>query len=189
MHGRPAGARDPYPAGAATFLREWRARDGETVCFTGVAGGYSIVNVRVHGHEVSLLTGSIPANGVPSGLKLLEDFAARHDWIGGAVFGGARALPLRRPWEVIGRGAVALVGDAAGQMFSAHGSGIAMELLAARGLADALADGSGCWGYNVAFQRRYGGRLAASDLFRRLSASLGPDDVRALIATTCCRRR
>ena len=42
--------------------------------FTGVAGGYSIVNVRRYGDRVYLLTGSIPADGQPSGKQLLDRF-------------------------------------------------------------------------------------------------------------------
>ncbi len=159
------------PAGARAFLAEQGADEGEPVCFTSVAGGYSIVNVRVHGEEVGLLTGSVPALGAPGGPKLLADFVARHPWIGERRFGGARAIPLHRPWDVIGRGDRALVGDAAGLVFSAHGSGVAMQLVSARWLAEALVDGRGCWGWNVEVQRRLGGTLAGSDLFRRFSAS------------------
>ena len=167
--------------GAQRFMEAWDLADGEVVCFTGVAGGYSIVNVRVEGDEVSLLTGSLPAAGHPSGIALYDRFRTEHRWIGDPVFGGARAIPVRRAWEVIGRGKVALIGDAAGQVFPAHGSGIGMQLLAAKILAEALADGSGPWGYNVAWQRAYGGLLCGSDLFRRFSAALAVDDVRALM--------
>ena len=50
--------------------------EDETLCFSGVAGGYSILNVRFAHGEVSLLTGSIPADGHVSGLELLRSFVA-----------------------------------------------------------------------------------------------------------------
>lgn len=168
-------------AGAAAFLAKWGAAEGEVVCFSGVAGGYSICSARVEGDEVGLLTGTIPAAGHVGGKQLLDRFVAEQPWIGELVFGGARAIPVRRAWEVVGFGDRAAIGDAAGQIYAAHGSGIGMQLAAAELLARALAEGRGAWGYNVDFQRAYGGRLAASDLFRRLSSSLSPDDVAALM--------
>ena len=170
-------------AGADRFLEAWGARDGEVVCFSGVAGGYSIVNVRVEGDEVGLLTGSLPGQPArhASGPALLRQFVADHPWIGEPVFGGARAIPVRRALECVGRGHVALIGDAACQVYPAHGSGVGMQLVAARLLAEALASGRGPWAYNVAWQRAHGGLLAASDLFRRFSAGLDADDVRALM--------
>ncbi|MEQ1508589.1 MAG: hypothetical protein ABMB14_40530, partial [Myxococcota bacterium] len=60
-------------------------------------------------------------------------------------------------------------------------SGIAIELAAAKLLADALAAGRGPWGYNVDWPRSYGALLAGSDLFRRFSATLDADTVRRLI--------
>lgn len=170
------------PDGARRFLERYGAREGEVVCFTGVAGGYSIVNARVEGLEVGILTGSLPAAGHPGGQALLDDFVKRESWIGPRLFGGSRAIPLRRAWEVIGRGAIAAIGDAAGQVYPAHGSGVGQQLLAADILARALAEGRGCWGYNVDWQRSYGGLLAGSDLFRRFSAGLDIESLRRLMA-------
>jgi flavin-dependent dehydrogenase len=176
------------PAGARAWLRQHDAREGETLCFTSVAGGYSIVSVRVepsgvagHGGAVSLLTGSIPAEGHPSGQRLVDDFVQAHAWIGERRAGGARAIPLGRPHDVLAEGNVALLGDAAGQVFSAHGSGIAAGLLAARLLADTLAEGRGPEPYGVRWQRRHGGTLVAYDVFRRFSQRLALDEVAELL--------
>lgn len=166
---------------AERFLATWGASDGEIVCFSGIAGGYSIVSVRVDGDEVSLLTGSIPSLGHLGGTALLRQFVDENPWIGPTRFGGARAIPLRRAWEVVGRGDVALVGDAAGQVHPAHGSGIGQQLVAARLLADAVVEGRGPGGYNVDWQQTCGGQLAASDQFRRFSSTLDPDTVRFLM--------
>lgn len=156
---------------------------GEILCFTGIAGGFSILSARYESDEVSLLTGSITADGWPSGKRVLDDFLARESWIGEPIFGGARAIPLRRPHDRLTDGRVALLGDAACQVYPAHGSGIGAGLIAARFLADALRDGRGLHGYAVAWQRALGGKLAMSDLFRRFSQGLGPGDVEALIAS------
>lgn len=169
------------PEGARAWLQEKHAAEGQTLCFTSVAGGYSIVSVRVEPDAVSLLTGSIPADGHPAGQRLLDDFAAAHPWIGERRFGGARAVPLGRPHDVLAEGNVALVGDAAGQVLAAHGSGIAAGLLAARLLADTLAEGRGPEAYGVRWQRRYGGLFAAYDAFRRFSQGLALEEVEELL--------
>ena len=164
------------PAGARAFLHRHGVEPRATLCFTSIAGGYSIVNVRVDGDHVSLLTGTIPALGNPSGARLLDSFVEDNPWIGDVVFGGARAIPLRRP-RVLARGDVALLGDAGSQVFSAHGSGIGVGLVAARQLADALAHGAGPQGYARAFRRRWGILLASYDVFRRLSQRLSARQV------------
>lgn len=164
------------PAGARAFLERHGVEPGSTLCFTSIAGGYSILSVRVDGDRVSLLTGSVPALGHPGGARLLASFVAEQPWIGGFLFGGARAIPLGRP-RVLWQGNVALLGDAGGQVFSAHGSGIGLGLVAARQLADALARGDGLEGYARAFRRRWGVLLLGYDLLRRLSRRLGAREV------------
>jgi flavin-dependent dehydrogenase len=76
---------------------------------------------------------------------------------------------------------VVLLGDAACQMFSPHGSGIGTGLVAARYLADALAHGGGPLTYQVRWQREQGGFLAAQDQFRRFTQRRSLDDLRRLI--------
>ncbi len=153
---------------------------GDTLCFTGVAGGFSIVNVRLEHDGISLLTGSIPGRGYPSGTELLARFVGEQPWIGPRRFGGARVLPLGRPASRLVHGNVLRLGDAAGQVFSAHGSGIGAGMVAARMLAEALSR-EAPREYAVGWQRRFGGTLAAYDAFRRFSETLQPDDLRALM--------
>ena len=171
------------PAGGASLYAEHGAQPGETLCFTGVSGGYSIVNVRVHGDEVALLTGSIPGLGFESGVHLLNEFVRRHDWIGERRFGGSRAIPIRRPHDRIARGRVALLGDSACQVFPAHGSGIGAQLIAAKMLAVSLATGkdTAAHDYGVSWMRAHGGMFAAYDVFRRFSQTLTVDDTRRLM--------
>ncbi|PIE17137.1 MAG: hypothetical protein CSA66_06560 [Proteobacteria bacterium] len=170
-------------AAAQAWFRDHGARPGDAICFSGVAGGYSIVNLRLHGDEVSVLTGSLPALGYPSGAKLLADALARHRWIGPKLFGGASPIPLRRPCAHLVHGRVALVGDAAGQVFATHGSGVAAQLVAAATLAEVLAEGAGLQAYQHRWQRRWGGLFAASDLFRRFTTTLRPDEVARLFTS------
>jgi flavin-dependent dehydrogenase len=172
------------PAGARAFLAQHDVQAGSTLCFTSVAGGYSIVNVRIEedASRVGLLTGSITAGGNPGGARLLASFVAAQPWIGQTLFGGARAIPLGLPRE-LGRGPVALLGDAACQVFAAHGSGIGVGLVAARLLAGALASGAGPRGYARAFHRRFGLLLRTYDAVRRLSQRLSTRQVALLMRT------
>lgn len=167
--------------GAEAFFAAHDTPLGETLCFTGVAGGYSIINVRSDGDTVSILTGSIPALGHPSGKALVDGFVAEHAWIGAPVFGGARGIPLRRPLDRLADDRTALLGDAGCQVFPAHGSGIGPGLVAAAMLAEALAGGGGPRRYAVAWQRVWGGLLASYDLFRRFSQSLELRDIERMI--------
>lgn len=168
------------PAGARAFLDAHRVAENETLCFSGVAGGYSILNVRVAHGEVGLLTGSIPADGHRSGRRLIADFLAEQPWIGPEVFGGHRPIPLGQPQPVLARDRIARLGDAAGQVFAAHGSGIAAGMVAARMLAEALAYGGGPNDYAVKWMRTHGGLFAAYDCFRRFSQRLSMDELRTL---------
>lgn len=166
---------------AEQFFARHEVPAGDTLCFTSVAGGFSVVNVRLMGDELSILTGSIVAQGNPSGRRLIDDFATREAWVGPAIFGGARAIPVRRPHDVLARDHVAAIGDAACQVFSPHGSGIGPGLVAARLLVEALVRGDGPAGYGWAWHRKYGGLFAGYDAFRRFSQSLTADELGRLV--------
>jgi flavin-dependent dehydrogenase len=169
------------PAAARAFYRRHGVAWGETAVFSSVHGGFSIINVRASDEQVSILTGSIPALGHPSGRAILDRFVATEAWIGEREFGGAQAIPLGRPADVLARGPVALLGDAAGQVFSAHGSGIGAGLVAAAELAHVLADGGTPEDYGVRWMRRWGGLFASYDVFRRYSQERSVEDTEALI--------
>ncbi len=168
---------------AQHFFGENAVAEGDTLCFTGVAGGYSVVNLRLKGETLAMLTGAIPAQGHTSGLQLAKRFAAEHSWVGERLRLGARSIPLAPPPAFIGRGRVAAIGDSARQVFGAHGSGIAQQLLAARLLARVLASGEGPESYDRRWRRRYGGLLAGADLLRRFSCSLDSDQLSTLMRT------
>lgn len=162
---------------AAAFLDSIGARPGEAISFAGVAGGYSTLSILVAQGRVDLLAGTIPAEGQPSGPALLRQFVRDHAWIGRRIFGGARCIPIRRPRTVLASERVAIIGDAACQVFPAHGSGIGQGLLAARMVADCLVESRDLRSYCVRYQRRYGGTLAAYDVFRRFSQRLDSDSL------------
>jgi flavin-dependent dehydrogenase len=176
---------------ARAFFARHDTAEGDVLCFAGIAGGYSILNLRLSGDHVSILTGSIPAAGYPaypSGKAILSTFVASQPWIGEPLFGGARAIPVRRPRDVLARGPIALLGDAGCQVFPAHGSGIGTGLIAARVLADTLAaikatrsGSTDLHAYAVAWQRKHGGLLAAYDLFRRFSQTLCAADIECMM--------
>lgn len=167
--------------GADAFLEKYGAREDDVTVFAGVAGGYSIVNVRRHGEHVFVLTGTVPADGHPSGKALLDSFVSEQPWIGERVFGGARSIPLMYARPIVARGRLAAVGDAASQVFSAHGSGTGAGLVAASMLADAIGAGD-LAGYQRAWQKRFGLLFATHDLFRRLTQSLSTDELRVMFS-------
>jgi flavin-dependent dehydrogenase len=85
---------------------------------------------------------------------------------------------------------VALLGDAACQVFSTHGSGIGIGLIAARIVGDTVASAhasgqdigsvQALWPYARDFHRKWGGLPGSSDAFRRFSQGLAPLDGRDL---------
>lgn len=173
-------------AAARAFFAGYGASVGETVCFTAVAGGYSIVATRledISGElELSVLTGSVAALGHIAGKPLRDTFAAK-PWVGPLRFGGHAPIPLHRPHRrlafVSGERAVVRLGDAAGQVFAAHGSGIGAQLVAGRMLATALVEDGvrGAATFEQRWHRRFGAAFFAADAFRRMSRLFGPRSV------------
>jgi flavin-dependent dehydrogenase len=178
-------------AGAAAFARSHGASPGDSVALAGVAGGYSVLTVLLARDlsHAGVLTGTIPASGQPGGAAVLSRFVESQPWLGRRLYGGEAPIPLRRPYLWLVGPGVALLGDAACQVYGAHGSGVGLGLVAARMLADAArgADPGDLHalhrGYNAPFQRLYGGLLAGADVFRRLSQTLTADDIGAMIAS------
>lgn len=164
-------------AGAEAYFARLGVPPGEIAAEVGVAGGYSVRNVRVHGDHVAVLTGSIPACGHRGGKAIRDELVRAQPWIGAAIFGGSAAIPLRRPREELTDGTVALVGDTACQVFSAHGSGIGAGMLAGRLLVDTLARGGTLFDYELAWHRRHGGLFAAYDAVRRWNQSMTADEL------------
>ncbi len=156
-------------AAATAFFAEQGVGIGEVLGLVGVAGGYSVLNLRLHhgGATMGILTGTMPSLGFPSGKALLDTFVRDHAWVGPRIFGGSGAIPLCRAYDRLADDRVALLGDAGCQVFPAHGSGVGAGLIAARMLADTLGSGGSLRDYEVAWQRLHGGVFAFFDAFRR----------------------
>ncbi len=133
------------------------------------------------------LTGAIATTAYADGPSIMDRMLAASPWIGDRIFGGHGAIPLRRPYDRLVAPGLALLGDAACQVFSMHGSGIAMGLVGARLLADAVGsnddpgDLRALWHYQARFHRNWGGLLAAYDLLRRAVQVLPVTDVEAML--------
>lgn len=178
-------------AGARAFLERFRLQPGDAFSRVGVAGGYSTLMVQVSSDldHVEVLTGALAAPGLPSGRAILDAFVADAGWIGARIFGGAGVIPLRRAYDLLGAGGVAVIGDAACQVFPAHGSGVGPGLVAAHHLAAAVTVGAGpgadatLWDYTRRYQRDIGAVAAAYDVFRRTTAAMSAADQAIVIAS------
>jgi flavin-dependent dehydrogenase len=177
------------PAGAEEYLARIGGEEGQNFTYLGVAGGFSTLMVSVEDGEVEILAGSLANGRAPSGGELIRRFRAENPWIGARVFGGQGRIPLRRPYDRLSAPGIALVGNAACQVFPAHGSGIGVGLVAGRILAEAVGErddpGSlqATWDYQARAMRELGGLLGAYDIFRRLSQRLSGEQVGRLITT------
>jgi flavin-dependent dehydrogenase len=177
------------PDGARRFLARHGAQPGETVTAVGTNGGFSTVAVGVADDlaHARVLVGCLANGRYGTGPRMLDDLRRREAWLGEVTSGGSGVIPLRRPYARFTAPGIALVGDAACQVFPAHGSGIGLGLIAGTMLAEAVAgaddpgDDQALWRYQAGFQREFGGVLASSDAFRRLSTELGGDGVAELV--------
>lgn len=177
------------PHGADAFLHKNSGAKGQALAFIGVAGGFSLMRVVIgnEAESVAFLTGSRPLPGIPSGMDLLRQFVAANSWVGARIFGGQRPIPLRRPYAAQSASGVALLGDAGCQIYSAHGSGIGISLIAAKILAETLnpdediGDAEVLARYARRFHKEYGSLLANSDASRRFSQDLTQEETNILI--------
>lgn len=176
--------------------RDFLAREGlfptETLSHSGVAGGYSIVNVQVdpaRGHA-SFLSGA-KLDAKKTARKLIVDLAAQLGFVGPRIFGGGGKLPLRRAFDLLVGDGFALLGNAGCQVFPSHGSGVASGMRAAALLAEiadrAISAGdlsrAALWPYAARWQRGRGAVSAAHDVLRQLSETLTPSDIDRLVGS------
>jgi flavin-dependent dehydrogenase len=177
------------PDGAKRFLERHDAEPGDSVTVVGLAGGFSTraITVSADLDEASILVGCLANGRYGTGPSMLTQARADEPWLGSSISGGAGVIPLRRPYARITAPGLALVGDAASQVFPGHGSGIGMGLMAGSRLADTVADAADLgdeqvlWRYQAAFQHEHGGLLAAFDAFRRMSTALGGPGVARMV--------
>ncbi len=169
-------------AAAQAFFDRLGVAEGDVACFTSVAGGYSIVNVRYHGDEMAILTGSMPADGVPAGSVLLRRFVEEHaDWVGERLWGGARPIPLLPPPDQLHEGPWLRIGDAGGMVYASHGSGIGPQLVASALAARVLASGGSVEDVSRAWRRREAPELRRAHAFHRFSRTIDAPTLARLI--------
>jgi flavin-dependent dehydrogenase len=180
------------PAGAERFLARHGAQLGDAVTIVGVNGGFSTVAVMVAPDlsHVGILVGCLANGRYGTGPQMLADLCRREPWIGGPIVTGSGVIPLRRPYARITAPGLALVGDAACQVFPAHGSGIGVGLIAGSMLAEGVADLAdpgdprGLWArYQAPFFARMGADLLGYDALRRGTTRLGSDGVDELVTS------
>src|SRR5699024_3547593 len=108
--------------------------------FVGLSGGFSTCAVTVSAdlRHVGVLVGCLANGRYRSGPGMVTDLCRREAWIGPALTVGTGVIPLRRPYARTTAAGVALVGDAGGQVFPAHGSGIGIGLVAGTVLAEGV---------------------------------------------------
>lgn len=172
-------------AAAREFLRANKVKPGTLMSILGTAGGYSTMTVHIAPDvsEVGLLAGSIKDPHYLTGVQMLRKFKDEHPWVGERISGGGGTIPLRAPLALLTAPGVAVVGNAANQVFSTHGSGVMPAIQSARLLADAVrgaadpGDADVLWQYTLNFQKSLGGMLASYNLFRKFSQQLSADEI------------
>jgi len=173
--------------GALAFCERWRVEPGTTVMFSCPRGGWSILNVRIDAglERADLLAGCL-ASKAGSGLEMIADFRRQNTWLGRRLSGGSGDISLRRPYPRPWAPGLALVGEAACQVFGLHGSGTASGLLAARKLAGAVVGGTdpgsrpALASYGRAVALEPGLRCAAAEPLVRLLDDIGVPGVEQL---------
>lgn len=172
-------------AQAAEFLKRHGVQPGTLVSILGTQGGYSTLSVQVSRDlsEVGLLAGAIKDARFLTGTQMVKKFCGENPWVGDKIHSAGGTIPLRHPLHRLTAPGVAVLGNAANQVFSVHGSGVMPALQAARLLANAVADAadpgdeSVLWRYTASFQKNLGAMLATYNLFRRFSQNLKSDDI------------
>lgn len=180
--------------GAKRFLERHGAEAGEHVNRLGTHGGWSTRSISIPEglDEAHILVGCIADGRFASVPRLMDDARKAEPWLGEVISGGTGVIPLRRPYARLTAPGLALVGDAACQVFPVHGSGIGLGLIAGRMLADAVAAeaaaGSGDIGsaealgrYQIAFHQEMGPDLAAFDGVRRMTTAIGSEGVAKMV--------
>ena len=179
------------PDAGEAWLHEHGVELGDNCSQVGVQGGFSLLNVtlaRDRSH-VAVLTGTIHKRGPKTGGQLAGAFVNSQGWVGKKAFGAGRLIPLRElPGHAVDASLIR-VGDAAGQVFPAHGSGVANGIhagvLAANAAAAAIQLGdtslAGLWSYEVAYAAVRGAVSAYYQPFRYLSQGLSPSQTAVLL--------
>ena len=179
---------------ARRFISTNDIEGGETICWSSVRGGYSILNVNVdpaHG-KIAILTGAMRSSqGPQAAVELMQEAIVTTGCSKKKEFGGGGLIPVRRAFDQLVGNGYALLGDAASQVFPAHGSGVAAGMRAAeilsrtivRALSAGMADTAALWPYAAEYQRTRGALCASHEWVRRLTESMTASQVDTMFQT------
>lgn len=181
------------PHGALTFLEKNNFAPGDILADVGFMGGYSLFRIQIDKsiNHISILCGIRALPEFLGAQTLVSQFVGKNAWIGKVFIDGRGVIPIKAPYRKLTSSGLALIGDAACQVYAAHGSGIGIGLIAAKMLADSLIAArylghdlggpEALGGYQRAFHQRYYRRLYFSEHFRKFSQSLKPESMIRLI--------
>jgi flavin-dependent dehydrogenase len=178
-------------AAARRFLAARGADEKDVLTIAGLDGGFStlVLGFDLDEAEVEVLVGNIGDGRHANPLQLVDAMIGDEPWFGEVLFGGGGTIPLRRPYDRMTAPGIALLGNAACQVFPAHGSGIGGGMIAARQLAEAatehpdIGSGEALWAYQARFMRSHGAIHAAYDVFRRMTQSLSTEEAQQLLGS------
>jgi digeranylgeranylglycerophospholipid reductase len=177
-------------------LREFAARhDYESNINYGVVahrGSFSVEQILIDldAGTLDVLFGFKKSYG-SSAKKELDRYLEQEGFAGEKIEGGGGNIPIRQQLDTLVDHRFMIVGDAACQVISAHGSGVASSLIAAKSAAEnaitALGKGktsrSDLWDYNMEFQRGRGAMMAYYFASEQIIESFLPGDVAWLMGS------
>lgn len=179
---------------ATRHLKICRLESGDTLSRSGGAGAYAVANfsLDLETGTASFLTGAMHSQGPRTARRLMDEMLAEMPFVGERLWSGGGLIPVRRPFDRLVAPGLALLGDAASQVYPAHGSGVATGMRAANLLAQTLSgalrspdpvDLEALWPYAAIFMRSRGALCAGSEVIRRVIETLGPGDLDHLMSS------
>lgn len=179
-------------AAARGFFEARGLPDDVTLSMAGIEGGYSILNVSLNAEasQVAILTGAMHRDGLRSGAQIARDFVATMPWIAQRLRGAGGLIPLSPLDHTLVEDSLLRVGNAAGQVFPLHGSGVMPGLIAAGLAANAASaalqigdlSAGQLWPYAWEYQTGHGAICARYQPLRSLSDGLTADEAALLVA-------
>ncbi len=180
------------PSAAERFMKERGLRPHDALSRVGVRGGYAISNISIDldARQASFLSGAMLHKGASASRDLIEEYRRDIGFTGKKLFGGTGLIPVRRPHDRLVAPGYALLGDAAAQVYPAHGSGVAAGIRAALLLANTLRgalrsldeiDTESLWPYAALFMRSRGALCAGAEIVRKLAESFSSEELDRLV--------
>ena len=179
--------------GALNYLEKNLAIPTEVLATLGVNGGFSLFRTQFDQdlEYVSFLTGTKANQKGPHAKNIVTRFVKKNKWLKSRISGGSKAIPIRRPYTYLVTEGLALIGDAACQIYPAHASGIGISLIAAKQLAQTvikqalegkdIGSITALWPYALSFHQNYTGNLTVSESFCKFTGSLSKNQIHTLI--------